>query len=122
MSDKDTKLIPVPAGQLSATADYIKFAQVCIEKVGSAEENIRKKAATAVETLVQRGCLHENLKEATVQRFIDDPSSMLDVIASVADRVQADSVGMPTEKLAESTGPKSDQVFVDTLTGSRQEI
>ena len=113
-------MIPIRSDQLRQTAEFVKFAQPVIRKAGVTEAAIEKLAPQVVDSLVKSGCLHENLKEAKIREFTQNPEKILEELEKVASRVQTRPLGIPADGVVSGSEKQgsADQVFIGVLTGA----
>ena len=117
--------IAMDAALLQRIVGFMSGAGTQLQKQAEDREQAEKKAAEAVEALIEKGLLGQERKQAAVELLTDDHIKALDTIHRTAAHVKSASVeatppasmGGPadTQKRASSATEEADQKFLSAF-------
>lgn len=108
----------------SEAVSFIERAAPVLDKAARVDAAFSDKLPQVVDRMVEMGIIQGSMKQAKLQQFSDDPSSVCDLLLKVASRVaEPTTMGKAAEKVDLSTKPLSaDEQFVQTMLGASRQI
>ena len=105
--------VAVDAALLQRMVSFIGEAGSQLQKQASDREQAHVKAAEAVDTLVQKGLLGEERKQAAVDLLTDDHIKALDTLRRTASHVKAASAEAAPPSMGGPANPQKKQASSD---------
>ena len=117
MSNESKGMSKVAAEAVS----FIERAAPVLDKAAKLEASFSGKLPQVVDAMVSIGAIKDNMKQAKLIQFKDDPSAVCDLLLSIASRVETPtSMGKAAEKQDPEKPMNADEYFVHRMLSGRR--